>query len=287
MTLGIASQYRSAGRGRRLRKALDRILFIMALMAILGPFLFVFVWMILASLKTPVQQISWPPLFIFEPTLENYREVIRTQRFGLYALNTVIVSVSATLIGIIIGLPAAYSIARWKQDRLAVAILGARMAPWITFLVPWYLLFSGIGLLNTLWALILTHLIITIPLTIWLMISFFEDVPRELEEAATIDGCSVVGAFLRICVPLSMPGVVASAILSLIYSWNNFMFAVVLTGSQTKTLPVAVVGFISYEEINWGGLSAAATLITVPVLLLTLLIQRQLVRGLSLGAVKG
>src|SRR5574341_58468 len=132
-----------------------------------------------------------------------------------------------------------------------------------------------------------THLIVALPLVLWVMIGFFEDVPGELIEAARIDGCSHFSAFLRVALPLVKPGIVATAILGFIFSWNNFLFSLIIAGFKTRTLPIAVYNFLSYEEINWGGLTAAATIITLPVLILSLFIQKHIVRGLTLGALKG
>jgi len=274
------------GRPRRWRRWLSGGLLYAGVALVILPFMFIFLWMLLSSLKTNVQQTAWPPLLIFKPTLGNYPLVFQRVPFVSYAVNSVVVSVSATVLGLILGLPAAYSIARWKQSRLAIAILTSRMVPWISFLLPWYLLFTRAGMIDTYAALILTHLIITMPMTIWLMIAFFEDLPRELEDAALIDGCSRLGVFLRVCLPLASPGIVASAILCLIYSWNNFIFALILAGRKTMTLPVAVYSFMSYNEVNWGGITAAATLIVLPVLVLTFGIQRYLIKGLALGGVK-
>ena len=270
----------------RWRRLLSGALLYGAIALVILPFMFIFLWMLLSSLKSNVQQTAWPPLFIFTPTLDNYFQVFQRVPFVSYAINSVVVSVSATVLGLIFGLPAAYSIARWKQSRLAVAILTSRMVPWISFLLPWYLLFAQAGMIDTYTALILTHMIITMPMTIWLMIAFFEDLPAELEDAALIDGCSRLGVFLRVSLPLASPGIVASAILCLIYSWNNFIFALILAGRKTMTLPVAVYSFMSYNEVNWGGITAAATLIALPVLVLTFSIQRYLIKGLALGGVK-
>jgi len=271
---------------RSMRKLLTSVILYAAVILVIAPFMFVFLWMFLSSFKTGVQQTAYPPVFIFKPTLNNYFEVFQRVPFVSYAVNSVIVSVSATVLGLVFGLPAAYSIARWKQSRLAVAILVSRMVPWISFLLPWYLLFSAFGMVDTYPALILTHLIITMPMIIWLMIAFFEDVPTELEDAALIDGCSRLGVLLRIAAPLASPGIVASSILVVIYSWNNFIFSLILAGRKTMTLPVAVYGFMSYQEMNWGGITAAATLITLPVLVLAFVIQRHLIKGLALGGVK-
>jgi multiple sugar transport system permease protein len=144
-----------------------------------------------------------------------------------------------------------------------------------------------VRLVDTHLALILTHLILTLPLTIWIMVPFFEDLPRDMEEAALIDGCSWYGVLWRIALPLTKPGTVAAAILSFIFSWNNFLFALILGGDKTRTLPVAVFQFMTFEEVNWGAVAAAATLICLPVILLALVIQRHLVSGLTLGGVKG
>ena len=282
---GLLSRPR-VGMGWRWRRLLSGVLLYAAIALVILPFMFIFLWMLLSSLKSNVQQTAWPPLFIFKPTLENYYQVFERVPFVSYAINSVVVSVSATVLGLIFGLPAAYSIARWKQSRLAVAILTSRMVPWISFLLPWYLLFAQAGMIDTYTALILTHMIITMPMTIWLMIAFFEDLPAELEDAALIDGCSRLGVFLRVSLPLASPGIVASAILCLIYSWNNFIFALILAGRKTMTLPVAVYSFMSYNEVNWGGITAAATLIALPVLVLTFTIQRYLIKGLALGGVK-
>jgi multiple sugar transport system permease protein len=149
------------------------------------------------------------------------------------------------------------------------------------------MLFTQVRLVDTHLALILTHLILTLPLTIWIMVPFFEDLPRDMEEAALIDGCSWYGVLWRIAMPLTKPGAVAAAILSFIFSWNNFLFALILGGERTRTLPVAVFQFMTFEEVNWGAVAAAATLICLPVILLALVIQRHLVSGLTLGGIKG
>jgi multiple sugar transport system permease protein len=268
------------------RKVLRQVALYGAVLAVICPFMFIFYWMLLSSFKTGVQVTAFPPLFFFEPTLNNYVDVFKRVPFFSYAFNSVVVSVSATVLGLVLGLPAAYSIARWRQSRLAIVILISRMVPWISFLLPWFLIFTNLGWVDTYQALIMTHLIITMPMSIWLLIAFFEDIPAELEEAAMIDGCSRLGLFLRISVPLAAPGIVASAIFSLIYSWNNFIFALILAGRKTMTLPVAVYSFMSYNEVNWGAITAAATLIALPVLLLTFGIQRYLIKGLALGGVK-
>src|SRR2546426_433556 len=193
------------------------------LVVLLIPFLFPLGWMLLSSLKTQVQNTAYPPVWIFPPTLGNYREVFQKN-------------------------------------------------PFFTF--------TKAKMIDTYAALILTHLIVALPLVLWVMIGFFEDVPGDLIEAARIDGCSHWAAFLRVALPLAKPGIVATGTLSFIFSWNNFLFSLIIAGFKTRTLPIAVYSFLSYEEINWGGLTAAATIITLPVLVLALFVQKHVVRGL-------
>jgi multiple sugar transport system permease protein len=219
-------------------------------------------------------------------TLRGYREVFTKYPFLLYTWNSLVVATGCTLLGLAVGLPAAYSIARWRQRRLALTVLVARIIPGISYLIPWYIFFRQLRLVDTHAALILTHLIVGLPIIIWVMIGFFEDVPADLEDAGLIDGCSYLGVFWRVALPLVRPGVIATAILSFVFSWNNFLFSVILAGRETRTLPIAVFNMISYEEINWGTLAAAATMITLPVLVLALIVQRHIVTGLTFGAVK-
>jgi multiple sugar transport system permease protein len=271
----------------RLHRRLTDALCLVLLVALVAPFLLVFAWMAMASFQTSLQITSWPPTLLFTPTLGNYAKVLRDLPVVQYTVNSIIVSGAATAIGLLIGVPAAHGIARWRHHRLASILLATRMAPWISFLLPWYLIFSWLGLTGGRAALIVTHLVITVPMATWLLIGFFEDLPRELEDAALIDGCSRFQAFSRILVPLVTPGIAAAAILSLIYSWNNFIFALILAGPQARTLPIAVTAFISYQEVDWGATLAAATLITLPVLILALALQRYFASGLALGGLKG
>jgi multiple sugar transport system permease protein len=257
------------------------------LMALLIPFLFPLGWMLLSSLKTQVQNTAYPPVWIFTPTLGNYREVFQKNPFFTFTVNSMVVAAGSTGLALVLGLPGAYAIARFKRTGIALGILTARMAPGIGYLIPWFILFTKAKMIDTYAALILTHLIVALPLVLWVMIGFFEDVPGDLIEAARIDGCSHWAAFLRVALPLAKPGIVATGILSFIFSWNNFLFSLIIAGFKTRTLPIAVYSFLSYEEINWGGLTAAATIITLPVLVLALFVQKHIVRGLTMGALKG
>jgi len=268
-------------------KIAEGIVFYAVLAILLCFFLFLFVWMIMSSFKTVVQITAYPPQWIFTPTFQNYIDVFTKNSFFEYLKNSTIIAVVAVAIGLLFGLPAAYSLARFKQAGVGFVILLVRILPGIVFLVPLFIIYRRLGLINTYTGIIATHIIIVLPTIIWIMAGFFEDVPRELEDAAMIDGCSRMSAFFRIILPLSRPGIVAVVILSFIASWNNFIFVLILGGNRTATLPLAVYSFMSFEDVNWGGLNAAATLITLPILLLSLLVQKQLARGLTMGAVKG
>jgi multiple sugar transport system permease protein len=243
--------------------------------------------MVVSSLKSQLQNLATPPLFWFSPTLDNYRTVFRENPFFTFMFNSLLVGLGATLLGLVFGLPAAYSIARYKHRKVAFAVLITRITPGISYLVPWFVMFSQLHLVGTYHALILSHLTVSLPMIIWIMIGFFEDVPIELEDAAAVDGCSRAGIFWRVCLPLVKPGIATAAILSFIMSWNNFLYSAVLSGDETRTMPVAVFGFLSFGAFDWGALTAAATMITLPVLVLAVIIQRHIIAGLSFGAVKG
>jgi multiple sugar transport system permease protein len=266
-----------------LRKA---VLFALGL-AVLIPFLFPFVWMLLGSLKTEVDFMAYPPAWLFKPTIDNYIKVFVENDFGTFALNSTIVAALTTFFGLLFGIPGAYAVARYKRTGFALIVLAARMAPGIAFLLPWFVLFVQLRLTNTYFALVTSHLIFTLPLILWMMIGFIEAIPKEIEQAAMVDGCTVWGSLFRIIIPLTLPGVAASGILCFIFSWNNFLFSVVLAGEATKTLPVAVFNFLGYQSIAWGPLCAAASIITLPVLFMALIVQKYIVQGLAAGGVTG
>ena len=261
-------------------------LFLLGLLVLI-PFLFPFIWMLLGSFKEEVDFMAYPPVWIFKPTLENYRNVFVENDFGTFAINSTIVAALTTFFGLLFGIPGAYAVARYRRTGFALIVLAARMAPGIAFLLPWFVLFVQLKLTNTYFALVTTHLIFTLPLILWMMIGFIEAIPREIEQAAMVDGCTVWGSLFRVVIPLSVPGIAASGILCFIFSWNNFLFSVVLAGESTKTLPVAVFNFLGYQSISWGPLSAAASIITLPVLILALMVQKYIVRGLAAGGISG
>ncbi len=253
-------------------------------------FLFPILWAVLMSLKTRVDALAMPPKWFFTPTLEHYATVWSDGTLLLYAQNSLIVAVSSTLIGLVLGVPAAYVLARVEfrgQNALLLGILSTRMIPPVAFIIPFFVIFTGLSLKDTLVALIIVYLTIILGFVIWMMRSYFLEIPRELEEAATVDGCNRLQVFVRIVLPLAMPGIATSAIFSFIFAWNEFLYAMVLTTRDAKTLPLGVYNWVSYEEVRWGELTAAATLAMMPVIIFYMFIQKALVRGLTMGAVKG
>jgi multiple sugar transport system permease protein len=271
-----------------LRGLIGRIGFAFAVVVIVSPALLVFLWMLSLSLKNDIDNIAFPPVFIPDPpTLSNFIQVFQDSPFLLYTWNSIIVTGSATVLALLVGVPAGYGIAKARAAYVGVLVLLARLTPGLSFLIPLFILFKALGLTGTLWPQIITHLVITVPIVAWVMIGFFETIPHELEEAALIDGCTLWQAFRRIALPLARPGIVVSMILSVIFSWNNFIFGVVLAGRETRTLPVAVYNVLSFEQLSWGPLAAAALVVTLPVLILTIFVQREIVAGLTAGGVKG
>lgn len=264
-----------------------RIFFLIMVLAVITVTLFPFLWMLMSSFKTQVDIISWPPKFLFKATLQNYVKVFAEQDFLKYLMNSSIVGVVSVALSLLMGLPAAYSIARFGQQRLSVFILIARLMPGISFLMPWYIIFSRLGLMDSYTALILSHILIALPVVVWVMASYFQSIPIDMEESARIDGATQQYSFLVIILPLAVPGVVTATTLSFIFSWNNFMFSQVLSMEKTRTLPIAVYNFMSYAEVDWGGVMAAAVAIMTPAIILTMIFQKYVVKGLTMGAVKG
>jgi multiple sugar transport system permease protein len=271
-----------------MRQILSRIGLAFAVFVIVSPAILFFLWMVSLSVKFEVDNAAYPPVFIPERfAWKNYADVLSSNRFATYFINSLIVTGSATLLAMLVGVPAGYGIARMGAHKSAVVILVARITPGLSYLIPLFLLFQWLGLLGTLLPQIIIHLVITVPIVIWIMIGYFETAPLELEEAATIDGATRWQLFRYVALPVARPGLAVAFILAVIFSWNNFVFGIVLAGRETRTLPVAVYNMISFDHLTWGPLAAAALIVTFPVLLLTILAQRQIVAGLTAGAVKG
>lgn len=269
------------------KKLLPKVIFWAIIIITLILLLIPIYYMISSSLKTKVQMMDVKQFFVFKPTLKNYIKVFTTHDLMTPLCNSLIVSLGATGLACLLGLPAAHSIARHNMHVMSAIILCVRIVPAVTFLVPWYMILSKMGLVGTKAALILSNLLVLLPLIIWIVSPYFGSIPKDLEDAALVDGCTEAGAFIRVMIPLAVPGIITAAILSFIHAWNNFMFAYVLGGSGTQTLPVALKLFIGYTGIDMSGLMAAAVVVTMPVVIISIVLQKYVVSGLTAGAVKG
>jgi multiple sugar transport system permease protein len=248
------------------------------------------IWAVMMSLKTRVDALAMPPKWVFTPTLSNFRTVWNDSHFLQYAKNSLIVAVTSTGVGLLLGVPAAYVLARNRfrgQRVLLLGILATRMIPPVAFVIPFFIIFSRLSLNDTHTGLIIIHLTFILGYVMWMMRSYFMDIPRDIEEAAFVDGCGMWQTFFRIVLPISTPGLSTSAIFSFIFSWNEFLYAMVLTTVNAKTVPLGVYTWVAYEEIMWGELTAASVIAAIPVLVFYGFVQKALVRGLTMGAVKG
>ena len=249
---------------------------------------FPMLWMVLASLQQQKDILNASKgLFSFLPTLMNYSNVIYQYDFVKPMINSFIIALLSTIFALVLSLPAAYAIARYKLRKMSLIILVVRMIPGISFLVPWFTIFAKLQLTDSYTALILTHMLVALPLIVWIMTPFFESIPMELEMAAWVDGSSKFRTFFAIVLPLCRAGILTASLLAFIFSWNNFMFALVLSGRKTITLPVAIFSFVSYAAVDWGGLMAASVLITLPICIISIFLQKYIIGGLTAGAVKG
>lgn len=271
---------------QRITHLIGEIGFYTLLSVLLVMFLFMFFWMVLTSFKQAREITVYPPVLIFEPTLRNYENVLEKTPFFRQMRNSAIVAAGAVALGMLVGLPASYAIARYRMRTLAITVLMMRMMPTIVFMLPLFVIYQRFRLIDTHIGLIFSHLILVLPLSIWIMIGFFEDVPPDIEDQAMVDGCNRWGVFYRIALPLSLPGMVVTTILTFITSWNNFIFVLILGGSRTTTLPLAVFNFMGFEQLDFGAVAAVASMLSLPIMVLTIIVQRWLVQGLTLGAVK-
>jgi multiple sugar transport system permease protein len=273
------------------RRRAEKVAVYGALTALTIVFLFPLVWVLGLSLKTRLQVFASPPLFVWWPTFENYAATLSRADFGQAFINSLLVSAGAVSLSLIVGVPAAYALARFPfrgRNVLFFALLAMRMLPPIAVLIPMYVLFSALGLTTTRTSVILAYTTFSLPLVVWIMRGFFEDLPRELEESAWVDGASRFQAFRHVVLPLIKPGLVAASILCLQLAWNDFLFAAVLTSNATRTLPVLMAAFSGGDTgVDWGGMTASGVLVVLPVILFAFAAQRHLVAGLSSGAVKG
>jgi multiple sugar transport system permease protein len=255
---------------------------LLLLLAVMFPFL----WLVQLAFR-PGADIFADEL-LFTPTLDGFRSLLQGNFLKSFG-NSLLASSLSTLLSLLIGVPAAYALTRWQfrgRHRVALWILVTRMAPPIAFTIPFFLAYRWLGLQDTVAGLVIVYLTFNLAIVIWLMQTFFEAVPPALEEAAYIDGCSVWQAFWRITLPLSAPGLAATAVLCFIFSWNDFFYALILTRTNAVTAPVAIVNFLQYEGWEWSKIAAGGTLVMFPVVIFTVLVRTYLVRGLTAGGVK-
>jgi len=262
---------------------------------LIGVFLFItlspLIWILSTSLKPNTEAISFPPKIVpEEPTIDNYFFVLTDPTLARSLVNSLIVSIGSTALSVAVSALGGYAFARFDfrgKNIIISIILGLFMIPVVINIIPLYTMLANIGLLNSIVALMLTFQILIVPLNVLLMRNYFETIPKELEEAALIDGCSRLGVLRRITIPLSMPGFVIAAVLSFRFSWNEFILPVVLANrSDSMVFQVALYQFISIYRIEWGYLSAGITLSIIPVLVLMLTFQKQMIKGLTLGAIR-
>ena len=282
--------------GRRIGYIIRTILAYVVALLFSAPLL----WMAASSFKKRIDIIVSPPKLLFSPTISNYRNIlhwsVKETKYGLtysilrYYQNSLIVSLIASGIALSLGIMAAYSFSRFKskkRDGIEVWILSTIIAPPIVFVVPYFMIARTLGLFDSYTLLIIASITISLPFAIWMMRRFFDDLPKELEEAAYIDGCSPLQAFLRISLPLAKPGIVATLILSFINIWNNLIFPLTLTADRVKTLPAAIQGFLGWTQIFYGMMAATGVLGIIPVTVIAIFAGKSLISGITLGAVKG
>ena len=255
------------------------------LLALLGPFY----WMAATSLKETKQTFAVPPVFVFTPTFEHYQGVIREGKVPRGLLNSLVITVGTTGLALLLGTPAAYVLARFRfrgRDDLLFWFISNRFISPIVVALPFFLIAKNLKLLDTHLALILIYLTFNVPLVVWLCLDQFRSIPKELDESAELEGCSLWQTFFYINLPLAMPGVVVSAILCFIFSWNELLFALILTRQDAKTAPVEAANFMTGFGVRWGEMMATGTLIVLPVVVFAALVSRRLAAGLTMGAVK-
>lgn len=260
------------------------------LIAVLVIALMPYLWLFMTSIKTRIDALADTPVWLFTPTLEHYPTVFLDKNYLPLVFNSLVVASVTTALSLLIGVPAAYVFARYdfagKED-LFFFFLTTRMAPPISVVVPLFLLFGYVGLIDTRLSLILAHTTFNLSLVVWMMRGFFADIPREIDEAGLMDGHTRAGVFFRILLPLAAPGVAATAVLCFMLSWNEFLYAFILVAFEGRTLTVGIPGLVTPHGTLWGQVAAVAIVATLPIVVFTFLVQRHLVRGLTFGAVKG
>lgn len=277
--------------GSMIRKHVTRAALILLVLIILAVFVFPYVYLVLTSFKPPADAVTVPPTIFPERwSLENYTRIGDYPAIPRSFANSIIIALASTALALVLAVPAAHSITRYggKASRIFMVItLITRMIPYVSIAVPFFALMRRLDMTDTHVAVALAHTTINLPLAIWLMASFFEGVPNELEEAARVDGASRFGALVRVIIPVVMGGIAVTAIFSFLASWNEFLFSLLLTSVEAKTAPIAIAEFKTQFTVEWGTMTALATLYSFPVIIFSFFAQKRIVAGMTLGAVKG
>jgi len=268
--------------------AAAKILSLGAITLIMVWTLYPLAWVLLTSFKPPADQFR-PVWLGFAPTLDNYHAFFSNSEFARSLLNSLIVTGLAVLVSLVLGTPTAYALARFRmrgKPAVMIFVLLARMTPPVVLVIPFFLLARKMGISNTYLALVGMGSFLSVPFVIWMMRGFFAEIPFAIEESAVVDGCSRTQALLRVVLPLAAPGLAATAVLCALLVWNEFLFALVLSGADTRTLPVLVNMFVSEKSVEWGTMSAAGMITVLPLIVFGLVAQKHLVRGLTMGSIK-
>lgn len=272
----------------RLRVLGRRSLLTLLATAITVVLLFPIYWIACLSLQDAMTSSSFPPHFWFTPTLANYRSLFVDGDFGPVLANTAIIASGTTVVALVLGIPAAYALARFKVgsgEHISLAILSVRIIPSYVAAVPLFVLLNRVGLYDTRTGVVMATSVVAISFAIWMMRAFIVSIPIELEEAARIDGCSRIGAILRVVLPLAAPGLVATGLFTAILGWNDFVFVLILGGETAKTMPVALSGLVTEERVEWGQLAAGGVLTMLPVIVFALLVRKYFLAGTVSGGV--
>lgn len=270
---------------RRIGAGLERGFLVLAAIIVQLPF----VWLMMTAFKERTDILSPTPTLLFAPTWSNFVQAFGAGKFDVFLKNSLIVASCSVLLCMVVGLPAAYAFSRFRVfggKHLFFYVLTTRMAPGIAIVLPLYMFFQTIGILGTVWAVTIAHATFNLALVIYLMRNFFDDVPKELDEAALLDGATEWHVFSKVVLPLARPGIAVTMVLAFLFSWNEFLFAMIIGGTEAQTLPAGFPGLVTPLGTYWGQLAAVSVVVSVPVLVLVWSIQRHLARGLTLGAVR-
>ncbi|CAA7600911.1 Binding-protein-dependent transport system inner membrane component [Acididesulfobacillus acetoxydans] len=273
----------------RNRKRLIRILLYALLLIVFCVYVTPIWYIVTTSFKLERDAYAIPPKVFFVPTLANYFDAFSGRGMGHNFFNSLVVSSVSSVLALLLGTPAAYALSRFefkKKESIFFWFLSTRMAPFILAGLPVYLLSKQIGLYDTRTLLVIMDMLINLAWVVWMMRSFFDDIPPDIDEACMVDGCSRTSALFRVILPLATPGLVASTIFCLIMSWNEYFFAMILTSFNAQTLPAAISSFLTVYGLLWGQMAAAGTVIAIPIMVFVFFMQKHIIRGLTMGAVK-